>query len=107
MCLGGPHRVMEMPSGGRVPVQDLDGKKKPVFTDLVPDVKTGEYVLVAHGYITARLDPAAAEQAIAALASHDLVLESALGDPVPLAGAPVPAPAAREPASALQARLAF
>ena len=87
------------------PHRYLNGKEELSYMDSVPDVVAGDYVLVAYGCITERLDPAVAEQAIAAMAGlvsdEPFVLKSAQGDDAyqpgaGSSGAPVPDPASWE-----------
>lgn len=65
MCLGIPMRVLEARDGAGE--GELAGVRRPVRLDLVPAARPGDWVLVHAGYALQVLDPAAAEETLAAL----------------------------------------
>lgn len=68
MCLAVPARVVALPSVG-VGVVELDGVRREVSLELVPEVEVGDYVVVHVGYALSRLDVEQAEATLAAFAA--------------------------------------
>lgn len=55
MCLSVPGRVERIE--GMEAIVDFGGSKRKVSTMLLPDVSSGDYVLVHAGFIIQKLDP--------------------------------------------------
>jgi hydrogenase expression/formation protein HypC len=70
MCLGIPALVLEI-AGGNTARVDLGGLETVVRTDLVPGVKTGQYVIVHAGFAINVLDEREAEVTLKLLESID------------------------------------
>jgi len=54
MCLAVPARVVEI--RGDTATVDMEGVRREVSVLLVPDIKTGEYVIVHAGFAIGKLD---------------------------------------------------
>lgn len=63
MCLAVPGKVLSVDEGGRATV-DMLGARREVSLRLVPDAKTGDYVLVHAGFGIQVVDPEEARQTI-------------------------------------------
>jgi len=81
MCLAVPGRVTEIHGDDELRSARIDfsGVAREVSLAFVPEVVVGDYVLVHVGFAIARIDEAAAEEALAALRElgvEDLGLEA-------------------------------
>ena len=65
MCLAIPAEIVAIE--GDVATVDLDGVQTPVSLALLPDVATGDFVVVHVGYALSKIDPAIAAEQIAAM----------------------------------------
>ncbi|OJF11102.1 HypC/HybG/HupF family hydrogenase formation chaperone [Couchioplanes caeruleus] len=67
MCLAVPGRVLSITEvdGTTMAEVDFGGVRKDVCLQYVPDVATGEYVIVHVGFAIQRLDEASAQQTLA------------------------------------------
>lgn len=65
MCLVAPGRVTAI-EGGRATV-DVDGRTRSINTLFDPDIRVGDWVIVAAGTILRRVEPADADQIQAAV----------------------------------------
>lgn len=65
MCLAVPGRVVEMV--GRAGKVDFQGVVREVQLDLVPETKTGDWVLVHAGFAIQRIDETEARETLALL----------------------------------------
>jgi len=63
MCLAVPARVVELLPDRRARV-DLDGVQLEIRTDLVPEVRTGQYVIVHAGFALTVMDEEEAEETL-------------------------------------------
>ncbi len=86
MCLAVPGKVISLAErdGTRMAEVDFGGVRKEVCLEDLPDVGTGEYVVVHVGFAIQRLDE---ESAVATLASFEKlgILEEEFGDGFALA----------------------
>jgi len=73
MCLAVPGRVVETHSdrGTRMGTVDFGGIRKDICLVYLPDIELGAYVLVHAGFAIARVDEAAALEALAIFAELD------------------------------------
>ena len=62
MCLGIPGKIMEL-KGVKATI-DVAGTRKVVNMKLLPDAKTGEYVIVHAGFAIEKVDEAKAKEAL-------------------------------------------
>jgi hydrogenase expression/formation protein HypC len=60
MCLAMPGLVVEI--AGKTALVDFGGARRKARIDLLPDARTGEYVLVHAGFVIQRLDTSRAEE---------------------------------------------
>jgi len=67
MCLALPARVVALIDAETASV-DLGGIRKPVSIALVPEARTGDYVIVHVGYALGLIDPEEAERTLALFA---------------------------------------
>ncbi|WP_326542911.1 HypC/HybG/HupF family hydrogenase formation chaperone [Pseudorhodoferax sp.] len=67
MCLALPARLIER-CGSDDAVVELGGVRKTVSVALVPDARTGDYVIVHVGHAIGLIDPAEAERTLALFA---------------------------------------
>ena len=65
MCLAVPLKVVE--KNGNDALGEVDGIRRKIRVDFLPDVKTGDYVMVHAGFAIERLDPKQAEENLAAM----------------------------------------
>ncbi len=65
MCLAVPLKVVE--KNGNDAMGEVDGIRRKIRVDFLPDVKTGDYVMVHAGFAIERLDPKQAEENLAAM----------------------------------------
>ncbi|MBR1814703.1 MAG: HypC/HybG/HupF family hydrogenase formation chaperone [Lachnospiraceae bacterium] len=65
MCLAVPLKVVE--KNGSDAVAEVDGIKRKVRLDFVPEACPGDYVMVHAGFAIERLDPKQAEENLAAI----------------------------------------
>jgi len=65
MCLAIPMRVVEI--SGMTAVTEVDGVKRQVRLDILPEVQLGDYVLVHAGLAIARVDAQSAEETLSLL----------------------------------------
>ena len=63
MCLAVPSKVIELKQFPMA-VIEMDGLKKEISIELVPDIKIGEYVIVHVGYALSKMDEELAQQTI-------------------------------------------
>jgi hydrogenase expression/formation protein HypC len=86
MCLAVPGRVdsLEQRDGTLMAEVDFGGVRKEVCCQYVPDVRTGEYVIVHVGFAIQRLDEESARQTLADFEVMG-ILEEEFGDQVALA----------------------
>ncbi len=64
MCLAIPLELVEI--SGNQAVGQRDGVRRNIRVDFIPQPKVGDYVIVHAGFAIERLDPAQAEQDLAA-----------------------------------------
>lgn len=80
-----PGKILEVHTvrNNRLGLVDFGDTRRPIFLDLVPEARIGDYVTVHVGFATARMTEEEANFACAAFASHggnaelDLELEEA------------------------------
>lgn len=86
MCLAVPGRVVSVSErdGTRMAEVDFGGVRKEVCLAYVPDVGTGEYVIVHVGFAIQRLDEASARETLAGFERMG-ILEEEFGDGFALA----------------------
>jgi len=78
-----PGKILEIQvvRNNRLGLVEFGDTRRPIFLDLVPDAKVGDYVAIHVGFATRRITAAEAAQAYAAAypqpgaAEHDLQLE--------------------------------
>lgn len=63
MCLAVPCKVVEMKSEN-IAVVDIGGVKKEVYTELIDNVKVGDYVLLHAGFAIQKLDEEEAKETL-------------------------------------------
>ena len=85
MCLGIPGRVVEIDEldGVLMGVVDFGGVRKQACLEYVPEVKTGEYVIIHVGFAISRVDEAEAQRTLDVLRAMGDAVESELGEPLP------------------------
>jgi len=66
MCLAIPMKLVAV-DGGRGKAE-IDGVRREVMLDLVPEAREGDYVIVHAGYAIQTLDEASARETLATLA---------------------------------------
>lgn len=66
MCLGIPLRI-ESKEGNNEAIGALNGVKKRIRIDLVPNIKCGEYVMVHAGFALERIEESTANETLEAL----------------------------------------
>ena len=69
MCLAIPVQIKEV-SGENGGVAEIAGLKKAISTDLLEDVKVGDYVILHVGYALQKIDPEEAQKTLALFASE-------------------------------------
>jgi hydrogenase expression/formation protein HypC len=86
MCLAVPGRVVDLHQRDGTTMADVDfgGVRKDVCCEYVPDVTTGDYVIVHVGFAIQRLDEASAQATLAEFANLG-ILEEEFGDQFELA----------------------
>jgi hydrogenase expression/formation protein HypC len=67
MCLAIPARVVQLLPGHRALV-DLDGIRKEISIELVPEAQLEDYVIVHVGYALGTIDPDEAQRTLALFA---------------------------------------
>ncbi|MCL4501235.1 MAG: HypC/HybG/HupF family hydrogenase formation chaperone [Deltaproteobacteria bacterium] len=65
MCLAIPMRLIEI--DGAAGVAEVDGVKRQVRLDLLPEVVLGDYILIHAGLAIARVDPDYAQETLTLL----------------------------------------
>jgi hydrogenase expression/formation protein HypC len=67
-----PGKILEVHAvrNNRLGLVDFGDTRRPIFLDLVPDAKIGDYVTVHVGFATGRMTAEEAKAACAAFASH-------------------------------------
>ncbi len=68
VCLAVPARVVELRGEG-VGVVELDGLRREVNLELVPEARVGDYVVIHVGYALSRIDTAEAAATLAAFSA--------------------------------------
>lgn len=63
MCLGVPMKIVEIVSSYKA-YAELMGVKRPVYTELIPDIEAGQYILVHAGFAIEILNEDEAEKRI-------------------------------------------
>lgn len=66
MCLAVPSKVVELRQFPLAVIM-LDGLKKEISIELVPDIQVGDYVIVHVGYALSKLDPKTAAETLESL----------------------------------------
>ena len=86
MCLAVPGRVVDIHQRDGTVMADVDfgGVRKDVCCEYVPDVSTGDYVIVHVGFAIQRLDEESAQATLAEFANLG-ILEEEFGDQFALA----------------------
>lgn len=81
MCLAVPGRVVDLHQRDGTTMADVDfgGVRKDVCCEYVPDVSTGDYVIVHVGFAIQRLDEESAQATLAEFESLG-ILEEEFGD---------------------------
>ena len=67
MCLGIPAKIIEINKEKTAGKVDISGVKKEINIQLVPEVKTGDYVLLHAGFAIQILDEKEAKETISLL----------------------------------------
>lgn len=85
MCLGIPGRVTGLidQDGLLMGTVDFGGLRKQVCLAYVPDVETGEYVIVHVGFAITKVDRREAERTLDMLRAMGDAVEAELGEPLP------------------------
>jgi hydrogenase expression/formation protein HypC len=85
MCLGIPGKVTEIyeHDGVRLATVDFGGVRKEVCLAYVPDVTTGDYVIVHVGFAITAVHEAEAERTLAVLRAMGDAVTAELGEPLP------------------------
>jgi hydrogenase expression/formation protein HypC len=85
MCLGIPGKVTEIyeRDGVRMGTVDFGGVRKDVCLAYVPEVMTGDYVIVHVGFAITAVDEAEAERTLAVLRAMGDAVTTELGEPLP------------------------
>jgi len=63
MCIASPYRVIEITHSGKALI-DVNGIRQEINLQLVPEVKTGDYIIAHLGSALAIIDEKDAEEAI-------------------------------------------
>lgn len=87
MCLGIPGKVTEIheSAGVRLGTVDFGGVRKEVCLAYVPNVATGDYVIVHVGFAITAVDEAEAARTLAVLRAMGDAVTAELGEPLPAA----------------------
>jgi len=87
MCLGIPGKVTDSyeRDGVRMGTVDFGGVRKEVCLAYVPEVTTGDYVIVHVGFAITAVDEAEAERTLAVLRAMGDAVTAELGEPLPTA----------------------
>ncbi|HEY5562900.1 MAG TPA: HypC/HybG/HupF family hydrogenase formation chaperone [Clostridiaceae bacterium] len=56
MCLGFPLKIVEINNENKVAQGEMNGVRRKVRIDFIPDIKLGEYVLVHAGFAMEKMD---------------------------------------------------
>lgn len=85
MCLGIPGQVTDVTDqdGLLMGTVDFGGVRKQVCLVYVPDVETGEYVIVHVGFAITKVDRQEAERTLDTLRAMGDAVEAELGEPLP------------------------
>lgn len=84
MCLGVPGKVVEIyeENNVRMGKADFDGIKKEVCLAYLPEIQTGDYVIVHVGFAITQLDEASALETLAMFQELGSLEEELLADEV-------------------------
>ncbi|WP_139904212.1 HypC/HybG/HupF family hydrogenase formation chaperone [Clostridium thermarum] len=66
MCLGVPLRIVSI-ENDKEAVGEMNGIKKKIRIDLLPDIKSGDYVMVHAGFALEKIDESLAKDTMDAL----------------------------------------
>lgn len=66
MCLGVPLKIISIENSSEA-IGEMNGIKKKVRIDLLPDIKCGEYVMVHAGFALEKIDKTLAKETMEAL----------------------------------------
>jgi len=62
MCLNIPAKILEIKNNKAI--ADFNGKKEEVDTELVKDIKTGDYAIINNGFIIKKISAKEAEKTL-------------------------------------------
>ena len=60
MCLSIPYKILEIKNNKAI--TDFQGKKEEVGTELVKDIKIGDYAIISNGFIIKKISAQEAEE---------------------------------------------
>jgi hydrogenase expression/formation protein HypC len=69
MCLGIPLKIIEL--DGKLALAEMNGIKKKVRVDLLPDIRLGDYVMVHAGFALEKMEKQQAEETMEAILELD------------------------------------
>jgi hydrogenase expression/formation protein HypC len=73
MCLGIPLKILEL--DGKTALGEMNGIKKKIRVDLLPQIKLGDYVMVHAGFALEIIDKTLAEDTMEAIFEVDEALK--------------------------------
>jgi hydrogenase expression/formation protein HypC len=76
MCLGIPLKIVEIDNENKLAQGEMNGVRRKIRIDFIPDIKLGEYVLVHAGFAMERMDEKSVFETIESFSEIEEIIQA-------------------------------